>query len=59
MKYEVKQIRSSIACPKKQKDTLLALGLGKIGRSKTVDVTDSNVGMLRAVQHLVSISKGS
>ena len=53
----VTQIKSSIACPKDQGQTLKALGLGKIGRS--VDQVDNPGvrGMIFKVKHLVKVEK--
>ena len=53
----VTQIKSSIACPKDQGQTLKALGLGKIGRS--VDQVDNPGvrGMIFKVKHLVKVEE--
>ena len=54
---EVKQVRSSIARPKDQLATLRALGLGKIGRTASVRVDASMLGMLKKVSHLISVKE--
>ena len=53
----VTQIKSSIACPKDQGQTLKDLGLGKIGRS--VDQVDNPGvrGMIFKVKHLVKVEE--
>lgn len=56
-KINVKQIRSSNRTNPKQKATLAALGLGKIGRTKIHQLNAATVGMIQAVQHLVIISE--
>lgn len=50
----VKQIKSKISQPEKQRKILRALGLRKIGKVKTH--TDNNCirGMINQVRHLVS-----
>ena len=56
-KIIVRQIRSGIGHPKNQKQTLSALGLGKIGRQKEHNLTPSVYGMLQAVSHLIFVEK--
>lgn len=51
----VRQIRSANRKPKDQEATLKGLGLGKIGRTRTLEDTPSVRGMIRAVQHLVEV----
>ena len=51
----VTQTRSGIRHTQKQKDTLRALGLGRIGRSVDHTVTPSLMGMLKAVSHLIEV----
>jgi large subunit ribosomal protein L30 len=53
-KIKVTQIRSSIKRPKKQKRTLEALGLHKIGQVVEHDATPNIIGMVNIVKHLVS-----
>lgn len=56
-KIRITQVRSTIARPKKQKDTIKALGLGKINRSVEVEATPQIVGMVRKVAHLVTTTE--
>ena len=51
----VTQIASGIGRAEKQKATLRGLGLGKIGRSRTLEDTPSVRGMANAIPHLVRI----
>jgi len=53
----VRQTRSTIGQKKQHKGTLHALGLGKIGRTMVHKETDSIIGMLRAVNHLVEVER--
>jgi large subunit ribosomal protein L30 len=53
---KVSQVRSSIRRPKDQKDTLVALGLGKIGKSREFTLTPSIQGMIKKVAHLITVS---
>jgi large subunit ribosomal protein L30 len=52
-KVRITQIRSTIKRPKKQKATMMALGLGKINRSVEVKNTAQIQGMINKVGHLV------
>ena len=49
---KVKQIGSSIGRKFDQKQTLIGLGLNKIGRTKVLEDTPSVRGLVRKVQHL-------
>ena len=49
------QIGSSIGRKFDQKQTLIGLGLNKIGRIKVLEDTPSVRGMVRKVQHLVKV----
>ena len=54
---KIKKIRSEINRPADQKKTLIALGLKKIGQEVEHNDTPSVMGMIKKVQHLVSIVK--
>ena len=56
-KIKITQIKSVIKRPQRQKDTLLALGLGKINRSNVIEVNDQVQGMLNKVTHLITIEE--
>jgi large subunit ribosomal protein L30 len=51
----VRQIRSQARRPAIQEATLRGLGLGKIGRERTLEDTKAVRGMIKAVAHLVQI----
>ena len=55
MALKVTQVRSSIGVKPKQRGTLRALGLGRIGRVAEHTTTPALQGMLRQVAHLVRV----
>ncbi|HXR81106.1 MAG TPA: 50S ribosomal protein L30 [Saprospiraceae bacterium] len=56
-KIKVTQIKSQIDKSRKQKDTIKALGLGKINKSNVLESNAQIEGMLSKVAHLVSVEK--
>tara|TARA_X000000368_G_C22922570_1_gene663737 strand:+ start:41 stop:217 length:177 start_codon:yes stop_codon:yes gene_type:complete len=54
---KIKQVRSKIKRPSEQKRTLEALGLRKIGQVVEHKVTPSIEGMIKKVEHLITIIK--
>ena len=56
-KLKVTQTRSYIAHPRKLRATLEGLGLGRIGKTVTVDNTPSFRGMIKKVLHLVTVEE--
>ncbi len=56
-KIIITQTRSQIKTPKRQKDTLKALGLGRIGKNVEVEATPQIRGMVEKVHHLVSVQE--
>ncbi|MBA9079528.1 MULTISPECIES: 50S ribosomal protein L30 [Rufibacter] len=54
---EITQIKSIIDRPERQKLTMKALGLGKINKTVTKEMTPQIAGMINRVQHLVSIKE--
>ena len=56
-KIKVTQVKSSIKRPQNQKRTLEALGLKKTGHSVEHDTTASVLGMVKVVDHLVSVEE--
>ena len=56
-KIKIKKTRSEINRPGDQKKTLLALGLKKIGQVVEHEDTPNIIGMLKKVEHLVSVEK--
>ncbi len=57
MALRVTQIRSAIGSKPKQRGTLRALGLGRIGRSNTLPDRPEIRGMIQRVPHLVSVEE--
>jgi len=56
-KIKVTQVRSSINRTKKQKLTLAALGLRKLGMIVEHESTPNILGMINKVSHLVTVEK--
>lgn len=56
-KIVVTQVRSPIRYHKKQRETLKALGLNKIGRSIEHTASATVLGMARSVSHLVVVKE--
>jgi len=56
-KIRITQVRSRIKRPIDQKRTLDALGLRKMNQSVEVEATPQINGMVRKVQHLLSVEK--
>jgi len=54
-KIKITQIKSQIDRPQRQKDTLKALGLGRINRSSEVVLNDQVKGMIAKIAHLVTV----
>ena len=56
-KIKVTQTRSSINRTKKQKLTLAALGLNKLGMTVEHEDTPNILGMIKKVSHLITVEK--
>ena len=56
-KIKVTLVKSTIGCSQKQKDTVKALGLSKIGSSNVITSNACYEGMLKVVAHLVMIEQ--
>ena len=54
-KIIVKQVKSIIGRPEYQRKIVLALGLGRIGKTKEINDSMSVRGMVAKVSHLVEI----
>ena len=54
-KVKLKQIKSIIGTSQRQKDTIKALGLGKINREVEHEATPQIVGMVNKINHLVTV----
>ena len=55
-KYIVKQIRGMKGREKHIRDTLAALGLGRIGKQREFTANAALIGMVNRVGHLVEVS---
>jgi large subunit ribosomal protein L30 len=56
-KVKVKQVKSKIDKPARQKKTLQALGLRKMNQVVEHEATPQIMGMIAKVQHLVSVEE--
>jgi large subunit ribosomal protein L30 len=52
---KVKQVRSGIGCPREMRETLKALGLGKMHRVAERLDTPELRGMIKKIPHLVQV----
>jgi len=59
MALKVTQIRSSIGSKPKQRGTLRALGLGRIGKSHILPDKPEIRGMINTVPHLIEVEEVS
>ena len=59
MALKVTQIRSSIGTKPKQRGTLRALGLGKIGKTHILPDKPEIRGMINTVPHLIEVEEVS
>jgi len=55
-KIQIKQVKSRINRPARQKRTLDALGLRKMNQVVELEATPQVLGMVNAVRHLVSVT---
>jgi large subunit ribosomal protein L30 len=56
-KIKITQVKSAIDRSRKQKDTLLALGLRKINQTVEKETSPQIEGMVRKVSHLISVER--
>jgi len=54
---KIKQVRSAIGRPERQKRTLRALGIRKMHQVKEVDASPAVLGMIDKVKHLLSVEE--
>lgn len=55
-KIKIKQVKSRINRPARQKKTLDALGLRKMNKVVEVEATPQVLGMINQVRHLVEVT---
>ena len=53
----IKQVKSTIHRTNRQKLTIQALGLGKINRTKEVELSPQIIGMINKVNHLITVTE--
>ena len=58
-KIKITQVRSIIDRPKRQKDTMKALGLRKMNQSVVHNATPQIMGMVGKINHLVVVEEVS
>lgn len=56
-KVRITQVKSTIDRPETQKRTMVALGLGRIGKKVEVENTPQIAGMINKVSHLVTVTE--
>lgn len=56
-KVKITQVKSVIDRPKKQKATILALGLKRVNQTVERENTPVIMGMVKAVSHLVKVEE--
>jgi large subunit ribosomal protein L30 len=52
---KIQQVRSTIKVPKRQKDTIAALGFKKMNQVVEHEATPQILGMVKKVEHLVKV----
>lgn len=53
----IKQVRSAIGRPERQKRTIRALGIRKMNQVKEVEASPAVLGMIEKVKHLLSVEE--
>lgn len=56
-KIKIKQVKSGIDRPERQKLTLKALGLNKLNATIEVEATPQILGMVKKVNHLITVEE--
>lgn len=56
-KVKITQVKSQIDRPRRQKETLKALGLRKMHQTVVHEATPQIMGMISKVEHLVQVEK--
>jgi large subunit ribosomal protein L30 len=56
-KIKITLVKSPIDRPERQKLTIKALGLGKLNSTKEVEASVQILGMIRKVNHLVTVEE--
>ena len=56
-KLRIKQVKSGIGRHKRQKLTLIALGLKKMNKEREVEASPQVLGMIGKVKHLITVEE--
>jgi large subunit ribosomal protein L30 len=56
-KIKITLVKSPIDRPERQKETLKALGLNKMNATREVEATPQILGMVRKVEHMLSVEE--
>lgn len=56
-KIKITLVKSPIDRPLRQKETLKALGLNKMNASREVEATPQILGMVRKVEHMITVEE--
>jgi large subunit ribosomal protein L30 len=56
-KIKITLVKSPIDRPERQKQTLKALGLNKLNASREVEATPQILGMVRKVEHMLTVAE--
>ncbi|PHI20277.1 50S ribosomal protein L30 [Lewinellaceae bacterium SD302] len=56
-KVKITQVKSLIDRPKRQKDTVKALGLRKMNQTVEKEATPQILGMIKKVSHLIKVEE--
>ena len=56
-KIKITLVKSPIDRPERQKETLKALGLNKMNASREVEATPQILGMVRKVEHMITVEE--
>ncbi len=56
-KLRIKQVKSQIGRPYRQKKTLVALGITKMNKAREVEASPQVLGMIDKVKHLLTVEE--
>lgn len=56
-KIKIKQVKSGIGQTKRQKDTLIGLGITKMYQVREIELTPQVEGMVNKVKHLLEVEE--
>jgi large subunit ribosomal protein L30 len=56
-KLRIKQVKSQIGRPLRQKKTLVALGITRMNKVKEVEASPQVLGMIDKVKHLLTVEE--